>query len=41
MKIPVQCSIPATKANSLLGKEREEKGEEIIQNHAVPEFLNA
>lgn len=41
MKIPVQCSIAAIKANPLLEKEREKKGEQIIQNHAVPEFLNA
>lgn len=41
MKMPVQCSIAATKANLILGKEREEKREKIIQNHAVPEFLNA
>lgn len=41
MKMPVQCSIAAMKANSMLGKEREKKREKIIQNHAVPEFLNA
>lgn len=41
VKTSVQCSVAATKENSLLGKEREKKREQIVQNHAVPEFLNA